>query len=769
MPASPQDGGPPSADALRAQGLGWLLETSFLGHLGRAEQDRVLAACSWKEHGRDALIIRERQPGLGAELLVNGHCAVLIPGPDGALAPVARLGPGHLVGERSLLLDAPTGARVVAMSPVRSLHLPAAAFRTLLEQLPALRRYVEDLVSLRDRSVELTDLLLRNPFLRSLGRDDLSRFLQGACMERPRLGDAIVRAGERTADVYVVVAGEAAVYTVRPDGVRERITTQGAGWLFGHAAALLDQPRSADVIAMTDCELLRVRGPAFLEIVNRNARLRRQLYRDLAEMDLPDITREDWQGRPLAVSIYNAAARLGATTLAYAAAAVLCSEGEPTLLVDLMGDKTAARLGFAVTEERLAGVPIRRMTSPGAWRFQVLWPANRGEAPRLMSALRAQGGGGFILVAASTQSLEDREATQAADGVVFVSRGPAETWEVPDRRGQFRIDAVRLGQGAVRGVGMDRNTVRVGDDPWAAERFWTHGELCALSDPKRPLGRSAHRLVRALRGRTVGLALGGGGAWGFGHIGLIRALEEADVPIDYVAGTSFGAVVGGIYAVSGLTGLNALVEQRRRMLAVATASTVSTRVIQRFVDGIVDGRPMGATEVPFFPVATDVLSGRQVVLRQGSVGEGVRSSSGMPGVFPPMRVGANRLVDGGVVNNVPASVVWEAGADFVIASNVVPPNPGGHQRRPGRGVRDRISDWTIARLDDLQRAMYLLMWQGGQDRSRVADFVFDATLGDWAVYDFAAGDRISEEAYRQAVEHIKDLQRAYEAGAELLT
>src|SRR5262249_17060623 len=107
-----------------------------------------------------------------------------------------------------------------------------------------------------------------------------------------------------------------------------------------------------------------------------------------------------------------------------------------------------------------------------------------------------------------------------------------------------------------------RRVVRVPDDPQGAATFDRGGvgELVRPNAPRSALGRAFARLARVVNGHTVGLALGGGGAWGYSHVALLRNLEDQGGPIDYIAGTSFGAVVGGLYAVGGMRALDQLVE-----------------------------------------------------------------------------------------------------------------------------------------------------------------------------------------------------------------
>jgi NTE family protein len=175
----------------------------------------------------------------------------------------------------------------------------------------------------------------------------------------------------------------------------------------------------------------------------------------------------------------------------------------------------------------------------------------------------------------------------------------------------------------------------------------------------------------------LGLALGGGAVRGAAHIGVLEVLEEAGVRPDMIAGTSAGALVGGLYCA----GMSA---EELRYQALNVKWTNVARVtrprlgwfdispLQRRLDDLVGGRSFADLPIPFTAIAADLLTGQMIELREGSVSEAVRASCAIPGLFTPSIVGGRWLVDGGVVNNLPVSVTRRMGADYVIAVDVFP-------------------------------------------------------------------------------------------------
>lgn len=196
----------------------------------------------------------------------------------------------------------------------------------------------------------------------------------------------------------------------------------------------------------------------------------------------------------------------------------------------------------------------------------------------------------------------------------------------------------------------------------------------------------------------IGLALGGGGARGLAHIGVLKVLEREKIPIDFLSGTSMGGVIGALYA----SGTATVDEIEAEALRVG-----KLRELVRLIDvglqqaGIVKGariyeyltERLGANlsfvdlGVPLALVAVDTVTGKQVILSEGSLIDAIRATISVPGVFVPVEAGDQRLVDGGILNNVPADVARDLGAKVVIAVDVMHyyrqhPSGGAHFSSP---------------------------------------------------------------------------------------
>ena len=193
---------------------------------------------------------------------------------------------------------------------------------------------------------------------------------------------------------------------------------------------------------------------------------------------------------------------------------------------------------------------------------------------------------------------------------------------------------------------------------------------CATTPPPEPVTPPA-----ALPKPRIALALGGGAAKGFAHIGVIKVLEAHGIHADIVTGTSAGSVVGSLYA-AGYSGFQLqkvaqqLDEADLRDLTVSSQGFIKGEALQAYVNRLVGNRNIEKLGKPFGAVATDLSSGRRVVFRRGNTGQAVRASCSIPNVFIPPVIQGRRYVDGGLTSPVPVSAAREMGADLIIAVDI---------------------------------------------------------------------------------------------------
>ena len=197
----------------------------------------------------------------------------------------------------------------------------------------------------------------------------------------------------------------------------------------------------------------------------------------------------------------------------------------------------------------------------------------------------------------------------------------------------------------------------------------------SMQPPSQPtLPQAVEAQTRAPK---VGLALGGGAARGFAHVGVIQVLEENGIQVDVLAGTSAGSVVAVQYAF-GMNGRQ--LEQAALGMDEATISDwtlplfgrglIRGEALARYVNQQVNGLTLDQLRIPVGVLATDLGSGQGVLFRRGDTGTAVRASSAVPGVFSPVNIGGRDFVDGGLVAPVPVESVRSMGAELIIAVDI---------------------------------------------------------------------------------------------------
>ncbi|MDZ4178055.1 MAG: patatin-like phospholipase family protein [Coriobacteriia bacterium] len=247
------------------------------------------------------------------------------------------------------------------------------------------------------------------------------------------------------------------------------------------------------------------------------------------------------------------------------------------------------------------------------------------------------------------------------------------------------------------------------------------------------------------RPERIGLVLGGGGVRGAAHLGVLAVLEEAGIRPDVIAGTSVGSIIGACHC-AGLS----VDEMRDTMRSLkwgdltrlawgSKLAILDTSPLLRFIDEAIGGRDFDELDRPFAAVACDILTGRKVVIREGSVAEAVIASSAVPGVFPPRERGEYLLIDGGAVANLPIRVARDMGADYVIGVDIIPPLDG--SRRP-----EDIKDILLMTFDIRGRTTQV----ADED---AADVLISPLLTGMPPWDFDLVDEM-EELGRAATEKV---------------
>lgn len=283
-------------------------------------------------------------------------------------------------------------------------------------------------------------------------------------------------------------------------------------------------------------------------------------------------------------------------------------------------------------------------------------------------------------------------------------------------------------------------------------------------------------------GRSIGLALGGGAARGCAHVGILRALEEAEIPISCIAGTSIGALVGAVYGAGGLENLAEVFLNLDPLHLLSYLDVTFPR--SGLVDGwkitevlrkILDSRTFSDLAVPFSAVATDLTRGEAVVLSSGDVTDAVRASIAVPGIFTPFVDGEAVLVDGGLVDPVPVDAVRSMGAQFVIAVDLnhyvveskteerlekrADPSMGARLVREIKSLMDEgsASQFKAPNILDVMMTSINIMESSITENRLITDppdLLLTPRLGGIRFLDFHKAQEAMDAGYRSAMEAV---------------
>ena len=249
---------------------------------------------------------------------------------------------------------------------------------------------------------------------------------------------------------------------------------------------------------------------------------------------------------------------------------------------------------------------------------------------------------------------------------------------------------------------------------------------------------------------TVGLALGGGSARGFAHIGVIRALQENKIPVDVVSGCSMGAIIGAIYCAGGdlerLLKICMQMTAREMMdLVVPRRGLVKGAKFENLIQLFTKNRDFDQMDIPFACVACDLWAGKTKLFNSGKVYPAVRASMSIPGIFEPKWIDGVMYVDGGILDNVPVDAAKELGADIVIGSDVCI-----HKAEPAEPSQRLI--------DILYRATDLLEYQANKHQLSQADVLISPQVGFIDQFEVEKSAQCAEIGYKTTLAKMDQIK-----------
>lgn len=548
------------------------------------------------------------------------------------------------------------------------------------------------------------------PIFAGLSKEDLHKIAQKIQILSLPKGATLFRQGDEPNDLYIITSGLVRVVHQRKG---EEIVDAflGRGETLGEGGVLTGERRTATVQLVSTCEFLRLPRKDFEEILSQNPTISLQLTHILSRR-LIETSRAGPKKNIDSAQFFALCSALPPQRrhllTAHLALQMLEQTRRRVLLIDMNSDagSVAEALGLkpvVATRQALLGINLR---DPGRVRtlaqqhpsgLEILsLPADHLSGALLsgiylfVNFLREAHDLVLVSLSGSVGPVEEKVLAEADKVITIGSEQRLSEY----RKMEEEVSPLILGPRLLRawcGDSPPEDLLRInlGHDlviPWSdgidQKISAGFGMYDALEvSPKTRL--AIERLARRLGRLRIGLACGSGAALGYSIIGILKVFKREGIPIDLVSGTSMGALMGGLFAL-GMEPeeieASALHIDKKWLysrlfwdLSVPRSGIFSGQSLLRLYRSYFGDLKFEDLDIPFACVATDIETGEEIVIKEGSVADSVRASSSLPVVFDPFLLNGRYLIDGGLVNPVPVRVIADMGADILIAINLTLP------------------------------------------------------------------------------------------------
>lgn len=688
------------------------------------------------------VLLRRGEVARALYVVAKGRLRATMVQEDGSELALSEFGPGELAGEIAILSHGDVhSATVSAITDALLVSVPREAFDRIAASAPE---------AIREMAAGIRRRLARDQLAVGLRRlfgavdDAMLRFVESRVeWRRLRAGEVLFSAGDRSEDLYFVVGGR--LRALAADGSMLSEMTRGES--IGEIALLTGEPRTATVHAVRDSELVHVSRQAFDEIVANYPQAMQAIARIVVRRLLAK-ERHEPGTRARCIAVLPAGAGMPTEDFCRRLARALESVGTTLHLSSAQFESLLSRSGLGgVYQEEAAGIRLTAWLDAQESHYRFL-----------------------LYEADATASAWTRRCLRQADDVLLVAPAAAQPAAGELEKTLLGTsDAVSRARQSLVLLHPDDGRLPTGTSRWFEGRnVQRHFHL--------RLGRDAdfERLARCLGGAAIGLVLGGGGARGLAHIGVVRALREANVPIDMIGGTSMGAVISSLVAMD--CDWKRMIEINRdawmnrkphKEYAPPLISLVRSRRLDemaRHVWGDIDIEDLW---LAYFCISCNISSSEMVVHERGTLWKAVRASASLPGVFVPVLENGSILVDGGIVNNLPGDVMRERSCHRVIVVDV------GAEHEFTFRIREIPSPWKLmfSRIAPFARRVeapligeVLLRTTDVASSHRTREVKKDADLSlrppidGYGVLQFELLDEIADVGYRYTTEKLAALR-----------
>lgn len=582
--------------------------------------------------------------------------------------------------------------------------------------------------------MDILTALKSSPLFRELDRRALRAIAANAQWVERGGGQYLFRVGEESDALYLVVSGRLRV--VRPEAADKQpllVGEIGAGDTVGEMTIVTAEPHSSDAYALRDTALIRISREVFETLVVRHPTAMLRVTRLIVD-----------RLRAARPAAQRASVRSAKTYAVLAA--------HPGVDVAAFSARLARELGSAGATLRLNAERVDDALGAGASVVEFGIGGRNRELTGWMTQLEERYR--YIVYAADAEpNAWTRRCLRQADRIVIVAHGDQRPF-LSRTLAWIREQALRAPQEVVVLV---PGTGGHSAGAWRAIAGADAHHRVPVDLPADAMGR----LARMISGRAVCLVLGGGGARGFAHLGLIRAMQEKGIPIDAVGGTSMGAMVAAMVAM-GLDAQDMLARMRETFLtgkflndySLSRISLISGAKFQRQLKAVFGSRRIEDLKLPFYCVSTNLTRGTPMVHEQGELATWVGASMAVPGIAPPLVHRGELLVDGGLLNAIPFDVMANWGRGQIIVSDVSQESNLRVEMADEEETTSLLSLGASARHINMFRILFqtatLTSERESRDIDARADLVLHMPVGGVSMFDWDELDEIVYRAYHHA-------------------
>ncbi|MBN2376898.1 MAG: cyclic nucleotide-binding domain-containing protein [Sedimentisphaerales bacterium] len=604
----------------------------------------------------------------------------------------------------------------------------------------------------------------------------------------------ICREGERGSCVYLILSGQVKL-TVTEATHTKTLAYLNAGDFFGESAVLGNETRTVTAEVVIDAEILQLGQNHFDELVERDPTILHNIIRSLdlrIRMDTLGLFQPQAKPNEI-VAIYSPRkVSLKTFTAVNVAVSLLHQTNLPVVILDMtLNDPVIAdilKIGIppVIGVEGITADTVQQVLRRHASGIHLVTIApdllragkiSREEIAGTLSLLKTLFQ--YVVINTSTEiSNNTFEALDLSDTVVLLSPlGEEAPVGMFDHQEIITAYYVPRGSSAIT-ANVERVTPEMAPillpiDEVAERRFYEQGEILAEVDTTTKTSQVIQKIARHVAGLQIGLALGGLAARGLSHIGVLKVLEEHQIPIDMIAGSNTGAVIGAAYAL-GMSAdeLEKTVLQWESHLPLLSVRDVNPfrggflshhRIMKLIASVIPPDMTFQDLKIPLRIITMTLDTGQEVALSSGSLLKALEASIAIPGVFAPVKYGDQFLIDGAIINPVPISDLVEMHADILVGVNSFAPLTPSYPPPPKAYINLVGYAEKLKMIDIIIRSFQNLQYEISTAKSMIADItIMPEVLGySWSHFDKAAG--IIESGRKAAENMLPELKRIIES------